>query len=318
MNPRYCVFLLIVVLLFAVADASPQASNNGQTAVVLNAGPCIAPGVPAGCGGNGESTSVWYGLVRSVYVVTPNHYAEGIGIDTPKFGDLIAIEIFSPKDRAQGQQPVYNVGERLALFIGGERRGQIRIKKVLPFQCDSSAALVSADPPIQLAKDAMALATNSEKLRPHANKQRHADPAESNYARQLALNEFRKHGVQEELANKIKVDHLIVTRIDHTESDFLIGSLSVEAKDARHEVFLIGKIDASGATTELAHYHKTTDLLEGTDSEYVRLVDQLDFDGDGTDEIVVEVRGYEDEEFGIYRRLNGVWNEVYVGGEGGC
>lgn len=318
MNPRYCVFPLLILPLFAAADAGSQNSPGGQAVVVYNAGPCTAPGVPAGCGGSAESTPVWYGLVRPVYVVTENHYAEGIGIETPKFGDLIAVEIFNPDTRAPDQPPVSNVGERLALFIGGERKGEIRIRKVLQFQCDSSAALVSMDPSVHLAKDAMALATNSEKLRTHANKQRRPDAAESNYARQLAMNEFRKHGVPEELATKIKVDRLIVTRIDNSEDDFLIGTLFLESKHARHGVFLIGRLDGSEATTELARYHKTTDLKEGTDSEYIRLVDQLDFDGDGTDEVVVEVRGYESEEFGIYRRLNGAWNEVYVGGQGGC
>jgi hypothetical protein len=45
---------------------------------------------------------------------------------------------------------------------------------------------------------------------------------------------------------------------------------------------------------------------------------QLDLDGDGTDEIVLEVRGYESEELQIYRRQHGIWNLVHVGGRGGC
>jgi hypothetical protein len=233
-----------------------------------------------------------------VYVVTENHYTgESMGIETPKFGALIAIQIFSPDSRAPDQPPVYKVGEHVALFAGGERKGEVRIRRVLQFQRDSSAALVSTDPSFHLAKDTMALATNSEKIRAHTNTQRHADSVESNYARQLAMNEFRKRGVPGELRTKIKLDRLIVTRIDATENEFLIGSLFVTAKDGRHELFLIGRLDGSGATTELARYHKTTDLEDGKDSEDVRLVDQLDFDGDGTDEIVVEVWGYENEEF---------------------
>jgi hypothetical protein len=34
--------------------------------------------------------------------------------------------------------------------------------------------------------------------------------------------------------------------------------------------------------------------------------------------IVVEMTGYENEEFGVYRRQNGFWKQVHVGGEGGC
>jgi hypothetical protein len=262
----------------------------------------------------------WQGADKPVYLVTENHYAEGFTPDgdTARFGDLIAIEIFNPKARATEEDAVYKVGERLALFVGGQRTGDVKINKVMPLQCDSSAALVSADPPLHLAKDAMALATNSGKIRPHANSQRQADNGEQKYARQLAMNAFRKHGVPEELAKGIKVDQLIVTKVNESESKLVIGSLHVEAKGVRHEVFLIGKLDSSGATTELARYHKTTDLEDGTDSEDMRFVDQLDLDGDGTDETVVEVTGYENEEFGIYRRRNGSWSQVHVGGQGGC
>jgi hypothetical protein len=287
MNRRYCLFLLLIVPTFVSAD-------KGKVA--------------------------WQGPDKPVYVVTQNHYAEGFtpGGDTAKFGDLIAIEIFNPKARPAEEGAVYKVGERLALFVGGQRTGDVRIKKVMPLQCDSSAALVSADPSVHLAKDAMVLATNAEKIRPHANNQRQADAGEQKYARQLAMNAFRKHGVPEESTKGIKVDQLIVTKVDESENKFVIGSLYVELKGVRHEVFLIGKLDSSGATTELARYHKTTDLEDGKDSEDVRFVDQLDLDGDGTDEIVIEVTGYENEEFGIYRRQNGFWRQVHVGGQGGC
>ncbi len=287
MNRRYCLFLLLIVPTFVSAD-------KGKVA--------------------------WQGPDKPVYIVTQNHYAEGFTPegDTAKFGDLIAIEIFNPKARPAEEGAVYKVGERLALFVGGQRTGDVRIKKVMPLQCDSSAALVSADPSVRLAKDAMALATNAETIRPHANSQRQADAGEQKYARQLAMNAFRKHGVPEESSKDIKVDQLIVTKVDESENKVVIGSLYVEVKGVRHEVFLIGKVDSSGATTELARYHKTTDLEDGKDSEDVRFVDQLDLDGDGTDEIVVEVTGYENEEFGIYRRQNGLWRQVHVGGQGGC
>jgi hypothetical protein len=287
MKRSYCLFLWVIVPVLANADGAKVA---------------------------------WQGADKPVYIVTENHYAEGFTPtgDTAKFGDLIAIEIFNPKARPTEEGAVYKVGERLALFVGGQRTGDVKIKKVLPLQCDSSAALVSAEPPLHLAKDAMALATNAETIRPHVNSQHYADAVEEKYARQLAMNVFRKRGVPAELAKSIKADQLIVTKIDDSDSKFVIGSLYVEANRVRHEVFLIGKLDSSGATTQLARYHKTTDLEDGKDSEDLRFVDQLDLDGDGTDEIVVEVTGYESEEFGIYKLRNGIWSQVHVGGQGGC
>jgi hypothetical protein len=287
MKQRYYLFLCLIVPVFAYAD-------KGK--------------VP------------WRGADKPVYVVTQNHYAEGFTPEggTAKFGDLIAIEIFNPNPRPAEEDATYKVGERLALFLGGQRAGNVRIKKVMDLQCDSSAALVSADSPVHMTKDMMALASNSASIHPHANSQREADAGEQKSARELAMSIFRKHGVPETLAKDIKVNHLIMTKVDESESIFAIGSLYVEAKGIRHEVFLIGKLDSVSPTSELARYHKTTYLEDEKDSEDVRFVDQLDLDGDGTDEIVVEVRGYENEEFEIYTRRNGLWSQVHVGGQGGC
>jgi hypothetical protein len=257
---------------------------------------------------------------RSVYVVTHNHYAEGYTPegDTAKFGDLIAIEIFNPRGTKAEENPVYKVGEHVALFVGGQRQGDVRIKKVMPLQCDSSAALVSSGHSYHLPKNRMALASNSDQIRPHPNKQHQASDTEGNYARQLAMSEFRKHAIPTTLAKNIKINELIVTELDGTDSEFLIGSLSLVTKSARHDVFLIAKIADSAATVEFARYHKTADLEDGTDSEDVSFVDQLDLDGDGFDEIVVEVTGYENEEFAIYHHNNGSWTQVHLGGQGGC
>jgi hypothetical protein len=267
-----------------------------------------------------KTKPAWKGPDRSVYVVTQNHYAEGFTPegDTAKFGDLIAIEIFNPRGPSAEENPVYEVGERLSLFVGGQLHGDVRINKVVPLQCDSSAALVSTDPSFHLTKDTMALASNSDKIRSHSSAQHQASELQSNYARQLAMDEFRKHALPATLAKNIKIDRLVVTRLNGTDSDFLVGSLSLVTKGARHDVFLIAKIVESSARAEFARYHETSDLEDGKDSEDVSFVDQLDLDGDGLDEIVVEVTGYENEEFAILHRSNGSWAVVHLGGQGGC
>lgn len=250
--------------------------------------------------------------------MTQNNYGEDFGGTTPRFGDLIAIEIFNPKARAGDDESAYRPGERLTLFTQGHKIGEVTVKKIAPFQCDSSAALVSPDQDFHVRKDAKLLASNARSIRMHDSGQRRPDAQERKYAVQLAMNEFRKHGVPEGMASDVKIDQLVATKIDDSNSQFLIGSLFLRTKSALHEAFLIGKIGASSATTELVQYNKSTDLTEGTDGEDYVFIDQLDLDGDGVDEVVVELRGYEDEEFDIYKRHNGSWSEVHDGGEGGC
>jgi len=194
----------------------------------------------------------------------------------------------------------------------------VKIEKVIPLQCDSSAAEVSAPPSLHLAKDAMALATNADKIPGHPNTQREPSEEVKSSLKKLAMDEFRKHGVPEEAAKVIEIEQSVVTNLDKSENKSLIAYLYVKFKDAQYEVFLIARLDGSDATGEFARYHKMTDLEDGKDYEGYRFVDQMDFDGDGTDEIVVEVTGYESEEFRILKRVNNVWTRVHVGGQGGC
>ena len=262
----------------------------------------------------------WQGPEKPVYVVTQNHYAEGFGPDgqTARFSDLIAIEIYNPRPHPADQDAAYNVGERLSVFMGGQRRGHVRIEKVLPLQCDSSAAVLFAEPSVRLAKDTMALATNSSQIHPHENHQRQANAQEKELASELAMEEFRKHRLSQESAKHVKFEQALVTSVDQSEGTALIAYVYIETKNAIHGAFLIGRLDGSQAKAELVRYHKTTDLADGMDGQGYRFVDQLDLDGDGIDEIIVEVTGYESEEFRILKRVDGTWVQVHVGGQGGC
>ena len=122
MNRRYCLFLLLTIPILAAAE---------------------------------KGKASWRGPDRPVYIVTHNRYAEGFGagVQTPRFGDLIAIEIYSPEPHPANEGAVYKVGERLPLFMKGQQQGNVRIEKVMQFQCDSSAALVSAEPPFSSSKE---------------------------------------------------------------------------------------------------------------------------------------------------------------------
>jgi len=270
--------------------------------------------------GADKDKPAWQGPDQPVYVITQNHYAEGFTPDgeTARFSDLLAIEIYNPKTRPANQDAHYEVGGRLSVFFGGEKQGQVRINKVAPLQCDSTVAIVAPEPSVRLAKDGMALATNAGGVIGHANHQRKATDQEKELAIHLAMSEFEKHGVLEKEERNVEVDQMLVTKIDQNEGELLIAYVHLKATGAFHEVFLVASLKGPKVETELARYHETKDIEDGTDSEDYRFVDQLDLDGDGIDEIVVEVTGYESEEFRILKRLNGAWGRVHVGGQGGC
>jgi hypothetical protein len=68
---------------------------------------------------------------------------------------------------------------------------------------------------------------------------------------------------------------------------------------------------------EFVRYHQTTDLQDGTDVEGLRFVDQLEIDGDRTDEIVIELASCGSEAFATYKCQNYRSLQVLVDG-GGC
>ena len=260
----------------------------------------------------------WKGPSQPVYIVTQNHYAEGSGPDGPsaKFSDLVMIEIYHPK--GQPGSGVYTIGQRYPLFQGGQRTGNVRVEKIAPLQCDGSAAIVSLDQATRLPAGGFALSASIEGTRAHANPQRKPDLAERAAAIRAAAREFRKHGVPEASIPSMRASHLIATAVSPGGQSILIGDFSIKTGKALYSLFLAARMNGSSAITELASYHEQRDLEDGKDAQPTRFVDQLDLDGDGIDEIVVELIGYETEGFLIYKRQGGAWESVWAGGQGGC
>ncbi|MGH9600890.1 MAG: hypothetical protein ACRD24_00760 [Terriglobales bacterium] len=74
--------------------------------------------------------------------------------------------------------------------------------------------------------------------------------------------------------------------------------------------------DGDGFKTELAWHYLSSGAFD--DHQQRALVDHLDLDGDGVDELIVRMEGYEDWQYGIYKKEKKRWKLVYTGGGGGC
>lgn len=265
-------------------------------------------------------SGTWQGPAEPIYVITKNHYAEEElgGNEGARFSDTIMIAIYTGSTGTSQSDNYYPIGTSVGLFVHGERIGSVVIKKVASLQCDSNAAIVSTPGEIQFKNGLMALATNAPNIHSHPNWTMEVGPSTIAAARSLVSEELKKHGVSDIAQDKIKVDQLIATSISTSGPKLIVGSLSFRANDAEHDLFIVGRITGSQATLEFSRYHEMKDLQDGTDIDNVRFVDQLDTDGDGVDELVLEEHGYEDEGFEILKRHNGIWTQVWSGGQGGC
>src|SRR4051812_21768364 len=114
-----------------------------------------------------QNPSSWSPPKQPVYVVSRNTISEGYEPSSARFGDLLMIQIF-PKvpEPADGNQRIdgsrfYEKGKTVALFVDGERRGDVRIDSIKDYQCNWAAALV-APTAADLPRNIVGLATNSD------------------------------------------------------------------------------------------------------------------------------------------------------------
>jgi len=255
----------------------------------------------------------------SLYVVTRNNYSEGTS--TVRFGDLIMISIFP--ETVQPGSTTYPAGEHFALFTGGERRGDVTIDMVKPLACDSSAAIVSTEPSVKISGDTMGLATNLQNApKTHANRQRAANAAEIAAASQVAVREFQKRGVLLASVDNIQGGRFTVTQIGNGSAKIIAGDfMFIEPNGVGHSMFVIASAGDAKSPPQWSRY----DIFDasfppgpGGFKHPVKFVDQLDFDRDGRDEIVIQAEGSESLEFLAIRFENGSWRQLWKGGQSGC
>jgi hypothetical protein len=118
-----------------------------------------------------------------VYVVTPNASSEGYGPASAKFADLLMVQIFPsiPAPSGDGSRidgtRYYEKGKLVALFVDGERRGEVRIETVKEYNCNSAAALVT--PTLAaVSKKIVGLATNAAGIQSRRGNLRDATASE--------------------------------------------------------------------------------------------------------------------------------------------
>lgn len=270
-----------------------------------------------------------------MFVVTRNTYAEGSGAggwQTARFDDLILIGVFDPsppptelprKDTAANtewlQDPwgrYYQPGATYELFSGGAKAGKVTVDKHVPFQCQSSVGVLRPTA-IKFSKGTYAVATSASTVRSHADYRRAADQQERETALRVARRLLEKRQVNAAEAGRVEIEKLVVTRL-LPETWSMIGDFQVRTKSAIHRLFLVVDLLPSGPAVSLEVYNRAESVEDGNDDFHESFVDQADLDGDGEDEFVTEVLGYENEAFTIYKRIGNEWKRVASGGESGC
>jgi len=233
------------------------------------------------------------------------------------FADLLP----EGKDREAASdnfEKIYFVpGRTYALLFGGSELGSITVEKADEVGCEGQTATAMASKPTPHGLDALAI-TTIEGIRTHDNWRHVASEEQKSEFARLASDYLKAHGIAAFSLENLKIPSLRATRLRQGGPEVLIGSVSVKEKTKVHDLFLVIQFQPGKTQTLLASYHQSKDPEDGVDRQQEKFVDQLDMDGDGTDEIVTISGYYESWDYAIYRQQNGEWKLVYKGGGGGC
>jgi hypothetical protein len=219
-----------------------------------------------------------------------------------------------PHDHAEFEARYFRPGRTYRLLAGGSEIGTVKVVKLTDLG-GSLAASVDVTPP-RSKRDwnrRRVLAVGSLHVAPRKPVRRWLDAAEEKAIWNLAEGELRARRVPASLFAEMEGGSFISGDLNRDGHRDVIGSF--KAYDARsqrtHNLFLIAMGDETGGLrVEHAWYY----TYVGDSGQSESLVDTIDLDEDGTDEVVVTKDFFEGNEYEILKRNGGKWKRVYRGG----
>lgn len=214
------------------------------------------------------------------------------------------------------EKEYFERGRKYPLLIGGTEKGFVTVGEPVGEGCISLAATVVSSVPLSNAQFALAV-TTTKGLGIHDDWRRPVSAQERAEFLILVKKVFGQQKVENISETSIRVDNLRSTKLKDAGPVVLIGSASLKRKTGIHQVFLVAARKASAYEEAISSHHFARDEDDASAS-VENLVEQLDLDGDGTDEIVTINTYYEGWDYTIYKEQKGKWEKVYQGGGGGC
>lgn len=210
----------------------------------------------------------------------------------------------------------FSHGRKYPLLIGGAEKGIVTVGEPVAISCLSLSATVTSSVPLSNAQFALA-ATTTKGLGIHADWRKPVSANERGEFSRLLKAALRRQKVANISEPHLKIDNLRSTKLVEAGPGVLIGSGTLKLKTGIHQVFLVAEKKTTEYEEALSSYHFGQDEDDASAS-VENLIEQLDLDGDGTDEIVTINTYYESWDFSIYKLEKGAWKKVYQGGGGGC
>jgi hypothetical protein len=203
-------------------------------------------------------------------------------------------------------------GTSYTVVFGGAASGTVTIKSPPPNSSDTLVRLNSAVPIHGLT---MALAIRPSKVTDRKSARRDPTPAERKHAEELAKMILTDNGVNASIVARLRVDQVAVVEFVPGVPE-IVASVAVETEDEsgmQESLFFTAKTTSNDHSV-IWYQHPQSE----TDAEAVYLVDFIDLDGDGVNELVARRVFYENYRYEVYKRQAGQWKRVFQTEVFGC
>jgi hypothetical protein len=230
-------------------------------------------------------------------------------------GRYVAPPSFDSKAaRRRFASAYYRAGQKYRLLFGGNELGTVSVKDLKT--CDTTAANVLVQTSTKF--EGRGLVTNSASLGRKPINYRDLTESEKTAIMKLVQPSFRRAGVDVPEFEGV-VNGAVAADMNGDGKAELIGTFATGAK-MQHTLFIIAEPQGKG-------YKATLLLFQAAKDEYgdhqIRwdLLDGIDLDGDGINEVIISVNDYrspDDWNYIIYKKQAGRWRSVYSGGGMRC
>jgi hypothetical protein len=231
----------------------------------------------------------------------------------PGAGDTVSQKTFAAK--------YYKPGSTYNVIFGGTKVGTVIVKSGdTADECSGNRAQASFSPPLPNIKGlVMALATNAP-LTGAAGQRRMPTADERKEIEQLVRSEFIEKKVSEAALKKLRYQNLTAMGIDRERDVAFVGSYWTETSSERRDLlFFIAEKNAGGKYLfSYKNYSaiKPADVMSGDLKDldggigHELLLDIFDYDGDGVSEVFTITQAFEGNNFQVYKRKAGKWDQV--------
>jgi hypothetical protein len=212
----------------------------------------------------------------------------------------------------------YARNSKFFISQSGQALGEMRLGE-LQVGCDSDYNF-DAKPtgPFRFDNSRGAIALSDDIGKPHADFRTQSAASERSQFALMSQQSLSKSHPSVTAKTRWVIHHLIGTKVAENGGRLLVGSISFLQKRREYWMFVVLEQHGQTWLPGVAEVHVIDDLEDRTDAQQEEFFDQLDVDGDGTDEIFTESTYYEAYSFDAYAPRNGAWKRIYASGLGGC